>query len=331
MIRNRMTHPELMDELARREGIGGLRDMGEERVTSSASVLEIMLRAGMKFEDVETSGRVSFAMMQWHHSGKPILHLSPELQQMLLATDLPKSIEELPELSFDGFYLVVPGGFFLSDPVSGLHEIEGIYLCRDRWIRRDGIGEIEDGILVCAIGEDKGNPDTASGQVLNDSIHFFGLLSNEKLDRLTNHKKDGLEEVLRIVINLILLWDTEESPVTQKVVKPPEKKSPKKQKRMARRHISNLKYIELGVRPGYWNRSVVGDVPAGEGPVHVTMVRGHFRTYWVCDAKEARVLDTRKSAKDVTTYKVRKFIKPHAAYRRGEALTSNNYEVRHVV
>ena len=334
-MRHKKTHPEIVetsDKLGRK-----FSDfLAAEPILTSGEMLHLVnglltdvapevSRDLMKDKDV--SGRVMWAHVQWVRSDRPILRLSDELRDLLLRTEIPQEpLDKMPEIPFDGFYLVVDGGYTIVDNVTGDHEIEGIYVCKDKMYRSKEDREVVDGLQVLAVGEDKGGA-PASGLMRNDTLTYFAIVDKVRLDLLYDSAL-SIQETLRVVLNLLLLWNSERSPIVTKSVTPPTPKSPGKKKRMERRGVSTAKYIRLELERGYLQKDVVRDAIEGwDGPTHIAMVRGFFRRYWVAEKPESQILGEKTSHTGKTLYLIRRFVAPHRALRRGEAPETNTYEV----
>lgn len=320
-------HPEIIEDEARAAGFSrSLDDLAQLPWTCSGELREAMSELEGKHRpvDLEVSCRVTWAGIQWARNGRPILKINEELRNILLMTEPPEeALDVLPNLPFEGFYIVVDG-FDLLNHETGNHQIEGIYVCRDKMRRSAASTEAVDALLLCAIGEDKGGK--SEDLLRNDTINYCGIVAGEKLHFLQDLV--GGKETIQVVLNLLFLWNSEGSPITTKTVIPArEKKSPKKLKKLARKH-SLSKYITLGLREGFITRNEVraDSVQGWSGPTHITMVRGFFRRYWVNDPKGAQVLQ-RKAAGEREQYLIRKFVAPHPALRRGEAPQPNVFEV----
>lgn len=289
------------------------------------------LKAGDSIDpNMAVSGRVLWAAVQWVRSGRPIMRLTDELRDMLLATEPPdEPLEGLPDIPFDGFYLTVSGGFEMWDNTSGFHQAEGLYVCRDRMMARaeDGEAAPREGLMVIGVGENKAGK-KQEGLLRNDTLQYFAVIPGMRLD-FWKSAIPGMKELLQIVVNLLLLWNSEGSIITMKGVRPELPKSPSKRKKLERRGYSAVKYMTLGVREGYLDhQKTKTDISGWDGPVHVAMVRGFFRKYWVMDPTTAQVLGESTNDKGTKLYCIRRFVAPHRALRRGEAPEKNIYQLK---
>lgn len=324
--KNKKTHPEILEDMAKIHGFRGENPYGNLPAKSSGDVYRMLSGMDAEVGDINVSVRVTWGAIQWARSGKPILKMSDELRDVLLKTDVPDEVDVLPNMPFDGMYLIVDGGFDLFDKKTGDHQIEGIYVAKDRMRRSADAVDGTDGLLVMAVGEDKGGE--RAGMLRDDTIQYFGILPNAKL-KLQEDQLAGFQETLRVVLNLLFLWNVEGSPVTMKTVTPTTPKSPAKKKKLDRRGYSTAKYIELGIKKEFTSLDLNKDqVENWSGPTHISYVRGHFRKYWVTDPKDAQVIAERTSDAGKKLFCIRRFIAPHRALRRGEEPGVNIYKVR---
>ena len=330
MTKFRMTHPELVDASLGDQKVSNY--LAQSEIKTSGELMYVMGMEELKLDPEmapahEVTGRAMWAHVQWVRSERPILRLSDELRDVLLRTEIPREpLDKIPEVPFDGFFLVVDGGYTLRDAATGEHEIEGIYVCRDRVYKTKKREEIVDGLQIVAVGEDKGGK-VASGWMRNDTLTYFTIVGGVNLTELYDGSI-SVKETLQVVLNLLLLWNSERSPVVTKSVTPPTPKSPGKRKKLERRGLSVSKYIRLEIREGYLKTEVARDgVEGWDGPTHVALVRGFFRRYWVTEKPEAQILGEKISSTGKPMYLVRRFIAPHRALRRGAAPDQNTYEV----
>lgn len=323
---NKKTHPELLEDAARAQGFRGGNLYADLPVQCSGDVYRMLSEMNASEGDLNVSVRVTWGAVQWERSGRPILRMTDELRDVLIKTDVPDTVDVLPDMPFDGMYLIVDGGFELFDKTSGMHRIEGIYVAKDRLRRSDKSNESVEGILVMAIGEDKGG--SKSGMLRDDTIQYFGIIPNGNL-RFREAEMVGFRETLRVVLNLLFLWNVEGSPVTMTSKTPSTPKSSAKKKKLDRRGFSTAKYIELGIKREFVSRDVErSQVANWDGPTHIAYVRGHFRKYWVSDPKGAQVLGEKDSESGKKMICIRRFIAPHRALRRGEDPGVNIYKLR---
>lgn len=328
---NKKTHPEILESDPKLAGLG--RDVANRMaampLSCTGDVFRLILHANnedMQDPNIAVSGRVLWANVQWVRSGRPILRLDDDLRDLLLKTEPPtEPLDVLPKIPFDGFYLVVDGGFQLYDQISGLHQVEGIYVCRDQMYKSHVDKTMCEALLVIAVGEDKGG--VKDGLLRDDTLSYFGIIAGGDPE-VYKHANLKIKETLQVVLNLLLLWNSEKSPVTMKTVEPPQPKSPGKRKKLERRGMSSVKYIRIGLERDYLRHDVNTDAVQGwDGPTHIAMIRGFFRRYWVVEKPETQVLGERLSATGRPLYLIRRFVAPHKALRRGEAPTPNMFEV----
>jgi hypothetical protein len=303
---------------------------GSDRAVCSGSFLRMMGEAGIFHSDksdLELTARMSWAYTQWNRAERPILRIDEDLCQVLMDTDLPEELEVLPDVPWDGFYLVLPPIFDLIDDRTGAHKAEGLYLCKDLMRQDKEATTVVEGFLVVAVGDDK----RASPNSLDrdDTIHYFGLVANKPIREVIRGYGHGTVEASRIVLNLLLLWGSQNNPVTMSKMTPSQPKSPKKLKRLERRGKSLQKYFQLSLKEGFLSDAVdESEKKEWDGEMHVTLVRGHYSYYWVLDPEGAATLGERSSKTGKTLYKVRRFIAPHRAWRRGPDPARNIYSVK---
>lgn len=325
----RKTYPELLHDM-----FGG-HIPGADRARCSGDFLSILERTfsqrRFSHEDLHLTCRMAWCYTQWLNSSRPIVRMSQELVEYLLDIDLPDSLEELPPLPWDGFWIVVEG-FDLIDPTTGAHGVEGVYVSKDFMLaRQEGIGarvarkgEAVTGYLVMGVGE------TAGGGVrrnawADDTIHYIGITANNPLRSRVVEYGHGMEKTIRVVLNLLLLWTAQDNPLAVGTETPPVPKSPKKLKRLERQSRSLQKFWRVSLQPGSTHHTRTEERPDWDGPMHLTTVRGHYRCYWVADTQGAAALGEKTSSSGKTLTKVRRFIYPHRAWRRGERPEANTY------
>ncbi len=325
--KNKVSHPEFIEAEAgniyEKLSKTGLSSSGE-----IGALLEDLKVAPEDESSFEVTMRVSWSVVQWVRSGRPLLKITPELRDMLLQTEPPEeALDVLPEIPFEGFYLLVEG-FTLWDTSSGRHQVEGIHVCKDKMRLKSTDVDGREGLMIIAVGEDKGGG--KKGLLRNDTLQFFGIVPDKKLD-FWKDNLEGMKETLQVVLNLLFLWNAEDSPITSKTVTPQAPKSPGKRKKLERRGYSLVKYVSLGLKKGYLDHGVSKDEVANwTGETHIAVVRGFFRRYSVSEPGEAQVLKKTETSSGKTLYQIRRFIKPHKALRRGAAPQPNTYEIKHV-
>jgi hypothetical protein len=291
---------------------------------------------GTPESDKQLTCRVSWAYTQWMRSDKPIIRLSAQLQEFLLDIDLPDTLDELPPMPWDGFWVSLHG-FLLQDEKGESYEVDGVYLAKDTMRMREKVQpdgsrktldepEQEPGILVIGVSKGRTGVQSLDSYQRDDILHYFGIAPGSPLREDTQQYGMGTEEIARIAVNLLLLWSAQGNPMQLEERIPQKPKSPKKVKRLARRGKSVEKYWFVSLDPAYSTPTQSRPDDGYDGPLHLTTVRGHYRTYWVRDTEGAAVLDTKKNATGKTLRKVRRFIYPHKAWRRGEAPERNVYE-----
>ena len=287
-------------------------------------------------DDIDLTTRMSWGYTQWLRSNMPIIRLDPDLVELLLQTDVPDKLEELPPLPWAGFW-VEAQGFELVDKRTGVHAAEGVMACADTmWYE----GRAVDAILLLAVGEDKrGGRNRPSGHASalwrDDSVHYVGIVAEGELRERLKAYGHGIEEACRIVVNLLLLWTAVNNPLVfrETTIDPP--KGIKKQKRLESQKRSTQKYWHVSVNPAFRDHKRVEGEDSG-GPRHLASVRGHFRCYWVTDpyarteatARGVAVLDEKISPTGKVLCKIRKFIAPHWAWRKGEGSKKNVYRAK---
>jgi len=347
----KMTHPEILEQDATKLGAPLVKIAQEKKFFCSAAVFLAMKSLKLDYdtgeitqdesqiglETMAAAARVTWSGIQWLRSGRPILRLNPELTETLLRTEVPtEPLDVLPELPFDGFYIVTDK-FELTDPNTGLHKGEGIYVCRDLF--RDEQGNATLGISIIAIGEDKGGgrgSGRGKGRLLspglmrNDAIHYYGISPGMNLRFIDEADgASGLQETMSIVVNMLFLWNSEDSPLELREVTPRGPKSPKKIKRLERKQHSLRKYFSIGIKPAHPRPPPQTLSEPFDGPQHPAWIRGFFRRYWVAEVPEGvQVIETKTTDKGKDLFCIRKFIPPMQAIRRGEAPEQNVYEVK---
>jgi hypothetical protein len=310
------TYPEMLDG-----EFGGRGIPGAEEFYCSGQFLGMLENLPYEARDLQLTARMSWAYTQWLRSSRPIIRLDRELVDLLLQTDLPDELEELPPIPWDGFWVEV-SGFDLLDDETGIHEAEGVFVCKDFMRLKEDVAT-RDGFLLLAVGEDK-RRSKDNGFFRDDTVHYVGIVANHPLRDY--HR--GVGDVCRIVVNLLLLWSAQNSPLQVKKNTPIPPKSPKKLKRLARQGKSLEKYWQVTVDPAFQGHEKAEKPENWEGPTHLTTVRGHYRCYWVSDTEGAAALGTKTSSTGKTLSKVRRFIAPHRAWRQGEAPSRNVYAAR---
>lgn len=317
-----MTYPEQMlqdfggsvERLAKDTTVGSLAnlaDMVDARHLASATGDPSGVRLSL---------RTTWCMAQWLRSNKPLLVVADDLRDLLLSTDLPKEVE-LPHLPFKGFYLSV-SGFTLTDQETGEHPIEGAFIAEDDFQGEPRITVVGVGAPLPGATEER-----KARYLRNDTLQYVDLSPGADLDKLLTSAAGsgmgGFENLLRLVLNLLYLMGTEQSAelLARETVSPPNL-GVKKAKRAQRQGRSLLKYVHLSLSSKATSKTPPRPAEAYDGPWTLSMVRGHFRSYWVKDPQAAKVLEIREDRK-----RILKFIPPHQAWRRGEGSQSNTYKV----
>jgi hypothetical protein len=301
---------------------------GSEDFSCSGSFLHVFdTSQGWDDKDLALTARLGWAFTQWMRADKPIIRLEQELIELLMNTSLPDELDELPPVPWDGFYVEVRG-FKLLDDSTGEHEAEGVFVCKDRMHPSKGSSSVIDALLFVAVGEDKGE-DKSKGEYLSrdDTIHYFSVIAGKPLRETMHTYGHGVVTACRIVMNLLLLLSSQNNPLqlTRNVPVPP--KSPKKLKRIKGQGRSLEKYWDVTLSPEFRDHKEIDkkEVQSWDGPMHITTVRGHYSHYWVGDPGEGAVLAKKTSTTGKKLCKVRRFIAPFRAWRRGEAPKRNVY------
>lgn len=277
-------------------------------------------------QDINLTGRMTYAYEMWRSAGKAILRLDPKVVEMCRNTDLPEKLPELPELPFDAFWVDLDGEFSLLDEKTGYHKIEGFIVTKDRMVPKGFKSLIgTPSWLILAIGEDR-NQNKNGVMNRDDSIQYFGIMPDlDLMESLDEENFPGLQDVTKILVNMILMWSSDDAIVLEAET-PTMPKSPKKLARLKRRGISSEKYWKVGVSPTLKQKRAARPDDY-DGPMYLATVRGHYRTYWVNEEppKEKKLAERLVGGK--VSYKIRRFIAPHTAWRRGEGTERNVYRI----
>tara|TARA_R110002126_G_scaffold45447_1_gene128837 strand:- start:807 stop:1805 length:999 start_codon:yes stop_codon:yes gene_type:complete len=321
------TYPEKMADTFKGEPIPG-----SDGFSCSGSFLHSFAKweefQGWSAEDLALSARLSWSFTQWLRADKPIIRLDRALLDVLMNTSLPDELDELPPVPWEGFYVEVEG-FKLLDDATGEHEAEGVFVCKDRMHPSKGDDSVIDALLFMAVGEDKGPENKDSPMFRDDTIHYFGVIAGKPLRETMHTYGHGVVAACRVVMNLLLLLSSQNNPLllTRNVPVPP--KSPKKLKRVKRQGRSLEKYWDVTLSPDWHDHKEIDkrEIQSWDGPMHITTVRGHYSHYWVTDPGEGAVLAKKASSAGKKLCKVRRFIAPFRAWRRGEAPKRNVYRL----
>lgn len=297
----------------------------DDRISTAGKLVYLLetvpgaLRDGMTEEDVQLSARMSWSLISWNRNGRAIVRIDEDLERMLLETDLPKSLEAAPNAPWDSFFIPVNSEFIVEHWDSGEHAVEGIFLTRDRIkISSAPDAKVADGWIILVVGVDKGGFGNDPYRK-DDALHYASIVPGLPLmDAIGGYKYKGLVEAARIAINLLLLWESENCPLLRKEKSPRIPKSPKKLKRIQRQGRSTAKYWHVAIDEKTYGRTkkAMRSAEGYDGPMHKTLVRGHYNHYWVSETDTP--LEKKVTEDGKIRYKVRRFIAPHWAWRRGE-------------
>jgi hypothetical protein len=252
----KLTHPERFFQM---KGINEIlvQPMLRKHLDSSGAMQELFeAMTGTSLEGFEMEAMTYWAQVQWQRSGRPMFVLEEDVAFALSKTTPPEDpLVELPQLPFDGMYVVLPPVFEIWNDQTEMHRVEGLYLTRDKVIDPDK-GEVVDGIGIIVVGETKpDDPDFvarldprireyATGH--NDAVQYGYVVpgfsfSNPRLIESTE-RLPGLKEGIRLAINLLFALTT--NVFDQKIVTPRLPKSPSKLKELQRKR-STLPYRVL--------------------------------------------------------------------------------------
>jgi len=335
---HKRVHPEWLVQ----EPVSGFRHMEPylQEATSSGHVAailnELFKGVAMPAQDDTSAQRLLWAGLLWTRSGMPIYRMEPELQEMLLNTAIPDTVETLPRLPLPCIYLACDR-FKIWNRDTGMHESEGVYVMQDK-VRRTVESSAEDGLMFISVGKSrKGgrvliNPIT--GEELNgemardDALAWGSIIPNADLTIVKN-ATPGFQEGVRLALNFLLLWNATGRHLEQKKVRPKVPPSGKKLKRFHSQHKSATPFYLVTLRNRAAARGIRKAVSNWDGPIHEVLISGFWQRVWKKDPEDAQVVATKINAKGTTLCCVWKYIGPHPAIRRGEAKkTARNYNVR---
>lgn len=279
-------------------------------------------------------------------SGSPLFVLSQDATDALARTDIPDSL--VNDTSFSsvfphlGYYIQVGKGYFLTDSRTGKHELEGIFCShspgppidlrdklyralinrKDERLYRLLLPMFLDQPIVydfcaCGVGECKGtiySPRSGSHD-LNDTLASATILPGytERIDQSLN-KDQRLVMNIAAGMNYALAGNYLQK---KEVAAKRRPKSKAKQRKAAQRGevFDAYTYLSLSgpaaargrARTGRAEGSSKRRAPAG------SVVRGHWRGYWVTKASlgDRAALGTRFNEKGTKLYLVRKWVFPH--------------------
>lgn len=271
----------------------------------------------------ETHGPLLYALARWVGNNKPIYYLDRDLAETLTHTEVPMESFSLPVwIPDDGMYLVMPPIFWVSNPHTGKHAVEGIYLTRDTsLVKVDAEGNADWSIDPQGSSSDV-LYENSPGYKLNPSISIVGIgashgtflnMPDMRDDAIvTAHLSEGcpitrdvhttyggIPEILRVVCNLLYALQrtrgVEQETVQPELSKKALKRKPGRTEKLMEeggRSLLPYKILRLSKRV---RMAVLSEGPrSGRKLRHQKVVSGHFHKYWVLDAEDEVVLDTKQ-------------------------------------
>ena len=293
-----------------------------------------------------TSIHLQTVLMKCKQHGFPVWHLDLEMQHLLQNTEMPMKLmpDPVPDLPFDGMYIELESsGLPIWDPVSGQHEVEGFYVCKDHEFLmsiRDLMTKLEAGgnlaedrvfvgpgcWVIVAVGKPKGKNSIGGN---DDTLKYWTVRPGKAIMHFTAYNPDGKKDVVpelitKMLINLWYLWRTKHLRIQE--TKPNKPKSPKKLKRAARRgesfHSFTTVSLSTRAKPPRVKPQKEESSKKRKSPGRV-LVAGHFHSYWVAKPGDEAVLETRPG-KHCTLHKVMRYIAPYSYLGGGDPSDSNN-------
>lgn len=349
-LRDRL-HPEVMVRGSFSSRILDTLDRGLEntRGACSGQVAQALELLG---DDDTTHGQMFWALSQWRRHGKPIYHLDPGLAEALTHTDFPWETCGKLELPEEALYLALPPIFSLEHFETGEHPVEGVYLVKDLiavrvddegrevWWTADqpmGVSRVitnktagyvyRPGISLIGIGASKGIVALVGkgGVEVLEEARDDAIITTSILEGMPLHECDylygGVEELLRVVVNLLYLMNNTSACERERVTPEVEVKGSRERNR--RRAIDEVEKKGKSLLPYTilrLSQRAKRAEPRPGAPVrkikYQTWVPGHFHSYWVLDPGDEKVLE-KKPGKGGTLHRVSYFLTP---YKMGEGL-----------
>jgi hypothetical protein len=287
-------------------------------------------------EHLDVQKRLIWAGMQWVRSGMPIYRMEPELQDMLLNTELPDTLTELPHLPLPGLFLACDR-FKVWNNSTGMHQSEGVYIVEDLVRRRDEGAKPERGYMCISVGKSKDgtatkNPITGEWEkgeaIRDDALAWGAIIPNVDLKEIKGATQ-GFEDGVRLAMNFLLLWNATGRHLEHKKVSPRMPQG-KKLKRFQRQKKSSSPFFLVTLRDRKEANRIRTEVSSWTGATHQVLISGFWRRQWLKKPDEGtQVVGKRTNTKGTELSCVWKYIGPHVSTRRGEASkTAKNYTVK---
>jgi hypothetical protein len=280
--------------------------------------------------------RLMWAGMQWSKSGMPIYRMEPELQDMLLNTELPDKLTELPHLPLPGIYLACDR-FKVWNNDTGMHDSEGVYVVEDLVCRSKG-AKAERGYMCISVGKSKNgqramNPLTGKweqGEAVRDDALTWGAIVPDADLKGIKGATQGFEEGVRLAMNFLLLWNATGQHLEHKKVSPKLPQG-KKLKRFKSQKKSSTPFFLVTLRDREEAKRIRTEVSGWTGETHRVLVSGHWRRQWLQLPDEGtQVVGEKVNEKGTKLSCVWKYIGPHPAVRRGAGVKrAKNFKVKY--
>lgn len=292
-------------------------------------------------DDDVTHPQLFWALHRWVRCGKPLYYLDHGLAEALTHTDFPgEAMWENIQLPDESFYLVLPPLFALENDQTGDHVIEGVYVVRDDvMVPRNPDGTlnyvsqgktdgrpprayVDDprfarrlGISLVAVGMPKGYL-LGLEDARDDALVSSALVGGQPFSQ--NYKYGGVEEVYRIVVNLLYLLQFTRQAERERVV--PEVDVKGGRERNIRRAVEEVErkgksltpYTVLRLQERPRVAPTAETTPRSERRTkYRSWVAGHFHSYWVLKPGKDQVAVETREGKGGTLHRVVRFLTPY--------------------
>ena len=287
---------------------------------------------------------VTWGLIQWRKSHRPIYVLDADLAYALANTEPPEdAFDELLRLPFDGLYVAVPPVFTVYNEDTGDHPVEGFFLMNDSG-KEDAECRPTHSVTIISVGSAKKGAVVEEGvrrmyesigreelaDELNDALQYSPIYPGENplKTRFSKEEHNGLRLCTRIAVNLLMALHSTKR-ITAKKKDPPKLPTSSSKRAKLERNWSTLPYTQLS----FTKLTGMGEEEAKEreakqtiraegnerAKVRAHIVPGHWNRYWVTKKKVGPNDKPDGEQTDATTgetlYRVRRWLLP---YIRGE-------------